>query len=211
MQTNKYFYYRDFPQSFNIVGLRARYRLREIENKKLPSNRNTIPLGLFKTFNRQKSLPEIIHKEISIAPNVISSEKKITDFIRKKFTIKTKKTSEQVSPRKNRSILKSNTTRPPSGTNNVLYKSTKVFRSSQSIKSYRNKSTMSSTMTQMLKRVESQPNIVYKPLFKLTSHAIINMNAYQFNKNQDNEEVSVNDGFDFDTVRLCCYDVVKAK
>ena len=70
---------------------------------------------------------------------------------------------------------------------------------------------MKFTLTQMLKRVESQPNIVYKPLFKLTSHAIINMNAYQFNKNQDNEEVSVNDGFDFDTVRLCCYDVVKAK
>ena len=102
MQQPVYCQYRQFPSSFNLVGLRARMRLHEINSEVLPQiSRNKSSKDLYKisskltlksirTFNREKSLPEIIKQEGKIASSLISTERKYQNYIQKKYTIKIK-------------------------------------------------------------------------------------------------------------------------
>lgn len=207
---NKQFLYREFPHAFNLVGLRARFQLRGavneinrqhslpktlLQNHKEISNNNNGPntiipnkgksirvsLKLFSEKKKEKPFSQLYKEEINMAPTLISTERKIAKFIKKKFTIKSrsiiKKIPEQTrdstfqKPETISSLATLRSTNYSSSSTNkgglhpmsgFPYSGTKNYKSSLSIKPFRrrNSNMNGSMICPSLKRVESQPNLV---------------------------------------------------
>lgn len=205
---NKQFPYREFPHAFNLVGLRARLQLRgainEIKRQQsLPktllqnhreindnnASKTIIPikgksikvsLKLFSEKKKEKPFSQLYKEEINLAQTLISSERKIAKFIKKKFTIKSrsiiKRVPEQTrdstiqEPENFSSLATLRSTNYSSSPMNkggfkpissFPYTGTKNYKSSLSIKSFRRRNSKinGSMISPSLKRVESLPNL----------------------------------------------------
>ena len=200
MQQPVYCQYRQFPSSFNLVGLRARMRLHEINSEVLPqTSRNKSLKDLYKisskltlksirTFNREKSLPEIIKQEGKIASSLISTERKYQNYIQKKYTIKIKpklKLTTTFFNNKPLSLKMSSSTLSHFSLKPILFNRNVIHKSKTMYLSLKNK------------------------YFKMTSHALINISTFKTTK-RDNQ-IGKKDGFDFDKVKLFDYVRIKKK
>lgn len=238
MQKPVYFQYRQFPSSFNLVGLRARMRLHEISSEALPSSSRNLSskelykistkntLKSIKNFNKQKSLPEIIKQEGKIASSLISTERKYQHFIQKKYTIKLKPklkltttfynskplslkmSSSSLSPMKSMQMFNQHRVGKSKTLREKSLKGITSIRRSESLPNFEQSK---SNFNNLCVSGNNEPPLylsLNKKYFKMTSHALINLSTFKTNKRNN---ILDNDGFDFDKVKLFDYVRIKKK
>ena len=240
MQQPVYFQYRQFPSSFNLVGLRARMRLHEINSEVIPqSSRNKSSKDLYqisskltlksiRNFNREKSLPEIIKQEGKIASSLISTERKYQNYIQKKYTIQIKpklKLTTTLFNNKHLSLKMSSSTLSPSSLKPILFNRNGIQKS----KTIRDTNL---TGKRSIRRSESLPNYEQSksnynnlcvsssnepPLYLSLNKKYFKMTSHAlinistFKTTKRDNQILNKDGFDFDKVKMFDYVRIKKK